>query len=253
MQAIHEEVEADLAAGIITKEQARQRLEHARQEIHEHLEAGRLHRMQRDVGERPGERLLKMQKQVEDDLAAGRITEKQAQARHEEIRARHLKRVQENDGRRHEIAKAIAERLDAIGDEIHRDLDAGVITEEEAKERMHRAMQEIHRRIGERIRGRQFALPPDMREKMQAIHEEVEADLAAGIITKEQARQRLEHARQEIHEHGARQAGDPRAPQVTDAGTPRRPPRRQGQTSPWRSRGAPGAGLGWQGQTPVCL
>ncbi|MHC5006347.1 MAG: M56 family metallopeptidase [Planctomycetota bacterium] len=201
LHSLHEEIEADLAAGIITKEQARQRLEHARQEIHEHLEAGRLHRMQRDVGERPGERLLKMQKQVEDDLAAGRITEKQAQARHEEIRARHLKRVQENDGRRHEIAKAIAERLDAIGDEIHRDLDAGVITEEEAKERMHRAMQEIHRRIGERIRGRQFALPPDMREKMQAIHEEVEADLAAGIITKEQARQRLEHARQEIHEH----------------------------------------------------
>jgi beta-lactamase regulating signal transducer with metallopeptidase domain len=201
LHRLHEEIEADLEAGVITQDEARQRLDRARREIHEHLEAGRLHRMHRAEGERPGERLLKMQQQIEDNLAAGRITEKQAQKRLEEIRARHLKRIQENDGRRHEMAKAIADRLDAISEKIHRDLDAGVITQDEAKARMHRAMQEIHRRMGDRIRGRQRALPPAVREKMQAIHEEVEADLAAGIITKEEARQRLEHARQEIHEH----------------------------------------------------
>jgi hypothetical protein len=201
MQAIHEEVEADLEAGVITQDEARQRLDRARREIHEHLEAGRLHRMHREDGERPGERLLKMQRQIEDDLAAGRITEKQAQERLEGNKARHLKRIREDDGRRHEMAKAIADRLDAISEKIHRDLDAGVITQDEAKKRMHRAMQEIHRRMGDRIRGRQRALPPAVREKMQAIHEEVEADLAAGIITKEEARQRLEHARQELHEH----------------------------------------------------
>jgi hypothetical protein len=201
LHRLHEEIEADLEAGVITEDEAKQRLDRARREIHEHLEAGRLHRMQRSAGERPGERLLKMQMQIEDDLAAGRITEKQAQARLEEIRARHMKRIQEDDGRRHEMAKVIADRLDAISEEIHRDLDAGVITEDEAKERMHRAMQQIHERMGQRFRGRRPALPPAVREKMQAIHAEVEADLAAGIITREEARQRLEHARQEIHEH----------------------------------------------------
>jgi len=201
LHRLHEEIEADLEAGVITQDEARQRFDRAQREIHEHLEAGRLHRMHRGEGERPGERLLKMQRQIEDDLAAGRITEKQAQERLEGIRARHLKRIREDDGRRHEMAKAIADRLDAISEEIHRDLDAGVITQDQARERMHRAMREIHRRVGDRIRGRQPDLPPAVREKMQAIHEEVEADLAAGIITREEARQRLEHARQEIHEH----------------------------------------------------
>ncbi|MHC4347866.1 MAG: hypothetical protein ACYS15_04980, partial [Planctomycetota bacterium] len=200
LHRLHEEIEQDLEAGRITEDEARQRLDRARREIHEHLEAGRLHRMHRGEGAGPDQRLREMQKQIEDDLAAGRITEKQAQERHERIRARLLQRIEENEGRRHEMAKAIAERLDAIGDEIHRDLDAGVITEDEARERMHRAMQEIHRRMEDRLRGRRPALPPDVRKKMQAIHEQVKADLEAGIITEEEARERLEQAKQEIHE-----------------------------------------------------
>ncbi|MHC4990663.1 MAG: hypothetical protein ACYTGC_06745, partial [Planctomycetota bacterium] len=210
LHKFHAEIEADLEAGRITQEEAELRLDRARREYHEQMAAGRLHRMQRGPDGRPGERLLEIQKQIEDDLAAGRLTEKEAQAKLEALRTRHLKRVREADGRRHEVARAIADRLDAISDEIHRDLEEGLITEDEARERMQQAMQRLHRRIGERMRGRGLDLPPDIREKLQAVHESVQADLEAGIITKEEARRRLEHAKQEIHEQLRAQMQDRR-------------------------------------------
>ncbi|MHC4141083.1 MAG: hypothetical protein ACYSUF_04100, partial [Planctomycetota bacterium] len=200
LRHLHEDIEADLEAGRITKQEAELRLDRARREYHEQMAAGRLHRMHRGAGDGAGERLLKMQKQIEDDLAAGRLTEKEAQAKLEALRARHLKRVREDDGRRHEVARAIADRLDAISEEIHRDLEEGIITEEEARERMHQAMERLHRRIGERLHNRMRELPPEIRDQLRKIHAQVEADLEAGIITREEARKRLEHARQEIHE-----------------------------------------------------
>jgi hypothetical protein len=65
---------------------------------------------------------------------------------------------------------------------------------------MHKAMQEIHEKYGKRFHGRRPRLSKAFEERMQAIHDEVAADLEAGLITQAEAHERLQQAREELHE-----------------------------------------------------
>jgi beta-lactamase regulating signal transducer with metallopeptidase domain len=193
LRRIHEEVRSDLEAGRITEQEAERRLDRARQEIHEHLEAARPRQG------RAEDRLRLLRDRIEEELAAGRITADEARRRLDQIRARQEMILVERQ-RRQAMAQQAAERLNAIGDEIHRDLEAGVITEDEARRRMHHAMQEIHEELGPRFHGPRPPLPRAFADRMRAIHEEIAADLEAGLITEDEAHQRLDRARQEIQE-----------------------------------------------------
>jgi beta-lactamase regulating signal transducer with metallopeptidase domain len=222
LRRFHERLDAGVEAGRISEEEAQRRLEHVQQEIHERMASGvadgRRPRGARFHGKRDLERI---EKRVQEELEAGTITDTEAKERLEQARLRHLRGVVEDEVRQ-EIAKRIAERVEAVHAEIERRLAAGEITEDEAHEQLERIRQEIHERIGKRMRGGRPHLPPEMLQRMKAVHDEIRAALEAGEITEAEARQRLDEARGALQEELDSQRDEPRR----ERPRPERPRRR---------------------------
>jgi len=173
--AIEKELQAAVAAGEITAEQARERM------------AGMRERMGREqVPERSArERYAAAAQELRAAVEAGRITEEQARQRMAGMRERMAAAMQEAGGR--ESAAMTREQLSRIRSELGAAIEAGRITEEQARERM----------AGMRERmAREQSPERDMRERFAAAAEQIQAAAAAGEITEEQARERLEGMRE---------------------------------------------------------
>lgn len=137
LHAIGKQIKSDVAAGLITEDEAKLRYQDARKKFH-----GK----QRDnLAFFPGaaERLHKLHDAVRADLKAGRITEKEAEQRihaaaaelHEQLEYRRAHRSERTDSMRH--------RFQEIHEQVRADLEEGLITEAEAQDRMRAARLEL--------------------------------------------------------------------------------------------------------------
>jgi hypothetical protein len=207
LRNFHERIEADLEAGRITEQEAQERIERMERGIHERMAAGRMD------GRRPRGDHARMKhdperahKRIQEALDAGEITEEEAKERLERMKTRRLRAVAEREMQQ-AIARRIAEHMETIHAEIEEALANGEITEEEAQARLEQVKQRIHERLG-RMHGRRGHVPEEVMQRMKAIHDEIRAQLEAGEITEAEARQRLQQARQALHEEFMSQQGD---------------------------------------------
>ena len=188
-------VAGELAADRITKEQARKHLEGVRLKLHEHFKAKVARH--REGAAFVEQRMRRLRKQVEDELAAGLITEDQAEKRLGRARAEFKAMLAERVENRSKLGQRLESHLHKIHKEIKADLAAGLITEKEAKQRLHRAKEDLHARLFAQLETDH----PDIADRLRALHQKIEDQLAAGLITQPEAQDRLRRAKLELHEH----------------------------------------------------
>ena len=101
-RVIHQEIEEQLKAGLITEKEARERIRRFEQELHEHLKM-RQHDRRSETEKLFEERMDEVHRQLRVDLEAGLITEKEARRRLDAARKElHEKLIAEtHEGHRH--------------------------------------------------------------------------------------------------------------------------------------------------------
>ena len=195
-------LEDELGAGRISENEAKRRLDRAREEIHARLAERKVHRTM--VAELFEMHVAEIHRQIETDLAEGLITQKQARERMRQAkRDLHAKLVGELADR----LPIIAQRLGDIQREIKDQVMAGLITEKEAHERLGRAKRELHAKLLLEFGAR----GDDVEDRFRVLHQEIEEQLKAGLITEKGARERLWRVTQELHEHLKRRQHDRRS------------------------------------------
>ena len=137
LHAIGTRLKADLAAGLITEEQAKRRFDAARKEIRG-TQRG-------DPAFFPGaaDRLHTLHDEIRADLDAGRITKKEAEQRIHAAAARFHEHLDRRREHRSERTDAMRHRLQKIHQQVRADLEEGLITEAEAEDLMRAARIEL--------------------------------------------------------------------------------------------------------------
>jgi beta-lactamase regulating signal transducer with metallopeptidase domain len=199
LHRFHREIADDLEAGRISHEEARQHLERAETRLRRHLEAARAPHGRRGLPQLHMERL---RRHLEGEVEAGRISEQEARQRLERARsARHPRPIAEPDPHRRIGFELVGPRMHRIRAEIHEQLAAGRITKEEAVRRLEQVRQRVHDELAERLAPEHRAVMERIKERMDAVRAEIEEDLAAGRITRQDAMRRLREAKRELHEN----------------------------------------------------
>ena len=113
-------------------------------------------------------RLKQMHEDLKQQVAAGEITEEEAEQRMREVKEglheRHdmpFGERPQRDDLRVRIMRELEARIHEARDRIHADLDAGLITEEEAE----RQMEDVHRELREGLMHRIHERPEGARKK----------------------------------------------------------------------------------------
>ena len=143
LHVIHDQIKAELADGVLTEAEAKQRYLEVREQF-----AGRLHRVDNVLF--PAEavaHLHELHESVKADLEAGRITKRQAEKRIHAAAAKLHEMMDKHGQVRHEIPAAMRDRLHEIHDKISAALEAGLITESEAEDRIRAAKRELHEQV----------------------------------------------------------------------------------------------------------
>ena len=109
-------------------------------------------------------------------------------------------RIREDAERRQTMERMHA-RMQEVRAEVERRLAEGLISEAEAKDRIAAAERELH----EQIRSSRFHLRRAMhddavRAKILGLHKDLEDQIAAGRISREEARERIHAAVKVVHE-----------------------------------------------------
>ena len=92
------------------------------------------------------------------------------------------------------------ERLRKFHDKVRAELEAGRITEREAEQRIHAAARQLHEQMAVREGKLRREIPDSMRARLDEIGVQIKADVATGLITREEGRDRMKAAKHELHE-----------------------------------------------------
>lgn len=195
LKAIHEEIAAAVAEGRMSEAEARERLDAARAKLHAGFERRRAQGGARDEPFGDAE-LGRARARIMDEVAAGHMTKEEAAMKLDDLRARIVEKVKLRRNRHREVFEIFEARMAEAQAEVEDLVAAGEITEEQAEERLQQVRREMHEKLQAR-----FGPPPELKEKLAAIHEQVERELDAGLITEQEARKRLDAARRALHEH----------------------------------------------------
>ncbi len=152
VRGIHERIVVELEAGRITEAEAEVRLHQSMMELHEKIRAGDL-----DVRRRVrhhGEIEEAVRARIAAEVAAGIITEEEAQRRLERTGAELRRHSGDHIAHlRHPLAAELIEaKMRAVREEIHREVEAGRMTMEEASERLDAVRLELRKEIKDQIR-----------------------------------------------------------------------------------------------------
>lgn len=195
LHEVHEHVRDELAAGRITEQEARERMEQAAAEVHRHLEAmARPPLLPPHDADAIHQRMKRLYDEVRLQVEQGLITEEQAHRRlraaaddlHAQLGIEHLPRA-ELDAMHGEMRR-VHEQVDA-------DLEAGLISQDEAAARIDRAMQKVHDKLRKLV-------AEDHVVRLRKLHEDIKVKVEAGIITEEEARRQMHDAARELIEAG---------------------------------------------------
>ncbi len=139
LHAIGALIKADLAEGLITEVEAKQRYEKAKRKV-----MGMLRRVDNAMIPGAVERLHKLHDSVRADLEAGRITQRQAEERIHAAAAKLHELMAKKEGHlRREMPDSMRARLKELHEEIKADYEAGLITGAEAEDLMRAAKLEL--------------------------------------------------------------------------------------------------------------
>ena len=205
MHEVRDAVQRDLAGGRITEREAHRRLELAEEKVERWAKTRaarrRTHHREINATER---RLKKLHAEIEEDVAAGRLSpqeaeERLAKAKHE-VRARRKNRW---ENRLHPDAadNRVEPVIDRLHEQIKEDLAFGRISENEAERRLDEARRDVlgewthERRLYKRRPG------TDVSEGLFEVLKTVHEDLAAGRITEAEAHERLVEAKEKFELH----------------------------------------------------
>lgn len=139
-----------------------------------------------------------LRRSIEEDLAAGLITRAEARDRLRELRA---EQALVADHKRQLTIEFVHGELDAARARIHEQLEAGVITEDEARRQMLETKRRVHEHLMDALGGPPNSAMKEVQEKMRVLHQEIREQLDAGLITRREAEQRLADAGIALHEH----------------------------------------------------
>ncbi len=205
MHGVRDAVQRNLASGKITEGEAHRRLELAEEKLETLAKARearrRSHHREMNALER---RLKNLHAEIEEDVAAGRLSpqeaeERLAKAKHE-VHAR-LKKRWEN--RLHPAAtdKRIESEIDRLREQIKEDLALGRITEDEAERRLDESRRDVLLEWTHEGPLRKRRPGTDVSEGLFAVLKVVHDDLAAGRITEAEAHERLMEAKEKFEFH----------------------------------------------------
>ncbi len=192
LHRLHEQLEEKVAAGHISKDEAREHFRVMLKEVKQDLGPRIIHEAER--------RMAEVKLRLDDQVAAGIITDAEAEAQLHEAHDALKARMMTDRSSELKARKDYEDKLHAIGLKVRADLAEGLITEVEAKTRYEQAkkMMGVLRRVD------RSKLPADAVERLYKLHESVRADLEAGRITKRQAEERIHAAAAKLHELMAR-------------------------------------------------
>lgn len=146
--------------------------------------------------------LRRLHEHLEQEVIAGRLSRHDATEHFNHM-------VHKVQGR---LRPALVERarrhMAEIKQKLREQVEAGLMTEDEAKQKLDQAHERLKSRMLRRSGGELHEVGEvnEIKRKLHAIGTQIKADLAAGLITEEQAKRRFKAARQELH---GKQRGDP--------------------------------------------
>ncbi len=138
---------------------------------------------------------------VQQEVAAGRMSEADAREHLELVKVKlekHFAKMAEQRHNRMIVDDAVHDRMRRLHDTIRADLTAGLITEQQATARLQEAEQELHEWMRHR-RNATHEILAGFKREMQRVHEQVDAALEAGLITEDEAADRLRQAAETLH------------------------------------------------------
>ncbi|MCH8006541.1 MAG: M48 family metalloprotease [Planctomycetes bacterium] len=186
--AVLKTVHEDLAAGRITEAEAHERLAEAKERFEFHREHD-VFDHQRD--RRLESKLQTLRARVEDDLAAGRITEAEAAERLKELRQKRNQRRRPLHRPHEEIARSVRE---SVHNHLVEILARRGVTEKEARsilDRVHRELDGREHREGRRPRREQA-------DFIVRVIEQVADTLAARGVPEDEIKKVLEHVHRDL-------------------------------------------------------
>ena len=204
LHRLHGQFEKDVAAGLISKEQATKKYHLVLQEMKGLLTPVVIDESQREMDA--------VRKQLDEQIAAGRILDVEAEYllhdAHDALKAKIMARGVGEP----KVLKEFVVKLHGIGTQLKADLAERLITEAEAKQRYVEAGEQFYGKL-HRANNARF---PGAVERLHKIHETVRADLEAGRITQRQAEERIHAAAAKLHKRMAAQMEHPRH-EMTDS------------------------------------
>ena len=218
LHRLHGQFEKEVAAGLISKEQATKNYHLVLQEMKRVLTPVVIDESRLEMEA--------VKKRLDDQIVAGLITDVEAKEllhkAHDALKARLMALAPPDDVQRvvvvdlldawgmpiHETyglksRKEFEVKLHAIGTQLKADLAEGLINEVAAKQRYLEAEEKFY---GKLHRANKVTFPGAV-ERLHKIHESVRADLEAGRITERQAEERIHAAAAAVHEMMAEQKG----------------------------------------------
>ncbi len=194
LHKLNEQLEEKVAAGHISRDEARLHFEAMLQEVKQDLRPSVIDEARRHMA------TVKLR--LEDQVAAGIITDAEAEVQlheaHDALKARMMAR----GAGEWKARKEFEVQLHAIGAQLKADVAEGLITEAEAKQQY-----EAKKKVMAMLRQVDTGILPGAVERLHKLHESVRADLAAGRISERQAEERIHAAATEVRELMAKKKG----------------------------------------------
>lgn len=153
MEKLHKKIQEDLAAGLITEDEAHEMLIKAHDQLAERMDGRR-----RAVIELIHAKLDRMRADIEEKVAAGILSEEEAAEQIAKARQKlHDHLMAKFDPQRRERMEQSMKELHFLNEEIERQLEEGIISQDEAAERLDAARRALHEAILDELAGRDAA------------------------------------------------------------------------------------------------
>lgn len=211
LKKIGMDIRKQVAAGVMTPEEGREKMDAARREfqmrmklmeverrIEVEVEAGKMMREEADekiagikrelgIESRHAEHMKKISSDIHKQIEAGVITPEEGREKIEEAR-RGIEMRMNREG----IESRYEEHLKKIGMEIRKQIAAGVMTTEEGREKMEEARRGVEMRMNREEIGSRHE------EHLKKISSDIRKQIEAGVMTPEEGREKISEAKREI-------------------------------------------------------
>ena len=139
--------------------------------------------------------LRRMHQHLEDEVIAGRLSKQEAKDRFNHTL--HEVQGQLRPALVHRARRHMAE----LKQKFHQQVEVGIMTEADAKQKLDQAHEKLKRTMLREFRGelREVRSVHEIEQKLHAIGTQIKSDVAAGLITEDEAKRRYQEARKKFH------------------------------------------------------